>query len=185
MPTLTFAQRLEAQTALLHWIKKNAPELRRLGGNPELRVRTLEPAIANTRAANTQQERMKAQLKNQTRLLNHPDPPPYGPPGEGGFLSVCKRSPACRSRRPVRGRGRLLSELRAGGPAFIGPAGHTCPSIACPRRTRPPWRWRRATSCSSKRTTPRSVASACGRGRQSAPCSARSPPTSGRRGRGA
>jgi len=73
MPTLTFAQRLEAQTALLLWIKKNAPELRRLGGNPELMVRTLEPAIANTRAANTQQERMKAQLKNQTKLLNNLD----------------------------------------------------------------------------------------------------------------
>ena len=73
MPTLTYAQRLEAQTALLKWIKKNGAEIRRLGGDPELMVRTLEPAIENTRDANAQQERMKAQLKNQTKLLNNLD----------------------------------------------------------------------------------------------------------------
>jgi hypothetical protein len=73
MATLTYAQRLEAQEALLQWIEKNTTEIRRLGGDADLMIKTLRPAIKNTRDANTQQEQMKAHLKNQTKLLNNLD----------------------------------------------------------------------------------------------------------------
>jgi hypothetical protein len=73
MAKLTFAERLEAEEALLDWMKKHRGDIDRFGGNSKLMIDALGPAIEATRSANTTQEKMKAALKDQTRSLNASD----------------------------------------------------------------------------------------------------------------
>ncbi len=55
---------------MLYWIRKHRSEIDGRGGNSNFYIKSLEPAIQTTIAANTNQEKMKATLKDQTKLLN-------------------------------------------------------------------------------------------------------------------
>jgi len=73
MVGLSFAQRMESEEALLDWMKKHRADIDGHGGNSEHLIETLEPAIEETRSANTKQEKLKAELKDQTKALNAAD----------------------------------------------------------------------------------------------------------------
>lgn len=73
MTRLSYAERQAAEIALLDWMKKRGSEIDRLGGNSKMMIETLEPAIASVASANTAQEKMKAALKDQTKLVGSTD----------------------------------------------------------------------------------------------------------------
>jgi len=70
MPVANFADRLAVSEEPLDWVRKHQGSLKGNGINPEYWIGTFGPTVESCKEANTAQEFMKAQLKNQTALVN-------------------------------------------------------------------------------------------------------------------
>ncbi len=73
MAGTTFADRLDVTEDVADWFEKHAVELRKMGIDPEFWKTNLRSSITAARTANTIQEGMKAQLKDQTVTVNKTD----------------------------------------------------------------------------------------------------------------